>query len=74
MWTVEDYEHLEPSTWLQVKSHINLPEGRVFVLIPCSSADADPYRKEELKDRIIYNDGEYIVYGLENYMEYFGTE
>ena len=74
MWTVEDYEHLEPSTWLQVKSHINLPEGRVFVLIPCSSADADPYRKEELKDRIIYNDGEYIVYGLENYMEYFGAE
>ena len=72
MWTVEDYDHLEPSTWLQVKEHSNLPEGKVFVLIPCSSADSDPYRKEELKSKVIYNDGEYIVYGLNNYMEYFG--
>jgi len=72
MWTVEDYDHLEPSTWLQVKEHSKLPEGKVFVLIPCSSADTDPYRKEELKSKVIYNDGEYIVYGLNNYMEYFG--
>ena len=71
MWTVEDYDHLEPSTWLQEKSHLNLPEGKVFVLMPCSAADTDPYRKEELKNNVIYNDGEYIVYGFNNYMEYF---
>ena len=28
--------------------------------------------EEELKSKVIYNDGEYIVYGLNNYMEYFG--
>ncbi|MBR4581400.1 MAG: hypothetical protein IKO32_09220 [Lachnospiraceae bacterium] len=71
MWTVEDYEHLEPSTWLQEKSHINLPEGKVFILMPCSQADADPYRKQELKNRVLYNDGKYIVYGFDNYMQYF---
>lgn len=74
MWTVEDYEEFEPYEWLQVKEHSKLPEGKVFVLIPCSSADTDLHRKEALKSKVIYNDGEYIVYGLDNYMEYFSGE
>lgn len=71
MWTVEDYEKLEPYKWLQVKSHVNLPEGKVFVLMPCNEADLYRSRLEKLKNRVIYQDGEYIVYGFDNYMDYF---
>ena len=73
MWTVEDYVHLEPSTWLQPKSHMEMPAGKVFILIPCATAAEDPYRMEELGSKIIYNDGNYLIYGLNHYMEYYNA-
>ena len=71
MWTIENYDNFVPYEWLQEKSHMDFPEGKVFVLIPAPSVNPDDYRAQVLKDKIIYNDGEYIVYGLNNYLEYF---
>ena len=71
MWTVEKYEDMQPYAWLQEKDHLTFPEGKVFVLIPCATAYGDPYRSEVLKEKEIYNDGEYIVYGFDSYLDYY---
>ncbi len=74
MWTVEDYTALQPCEWLQVKSHMTLPKGKVFVLIPDVMANDGTERCEALKKYIIYDDGNYIVYGFNHYTEYFTVE
>ena len=71
MWSVENYDQLKPYEWLQEKSHLEYPEGKVFVLMPAGKAAENPYRTEELKNNEIYNDGKYIIYGFNHYMEYF---
>lgn len=71
MWTVEDYDAMQPYEWLQEKSHLTFPEGKVFLLVPSIAVNPDDYRSILLKDKVIYNDGTYIVYGLNDYMEIF---
>lgn len=67
MWTITSESSGQFSKWLQSKSHVNPPEGRVFILL---SGSVDKNNENEIVVRgngtLVYGVDAYCVYELED--------
>ncbi|MCH5249675.1 MAG: hypothetical protein J1E98_07070, partial [Lachnospiraceae bacterium] len=67
MWTVRDLKDISFQHWLQDKSHVYAPEGKVFVLI---YGVADRTKEFDIvvkgNGTLVYGDDTYSVYELED--------
>ena len=56
--------------WLQIKDHMsNKPSGKVFVLLSNEEYKSTPLKKYLNEDNVIYNSGNYIIFGYDSYEE-----
>ncbi len=66
--SVNDFDDLYE--WLQLKDHMsNKPTGKVFVLLSSSEYKSTLLKKYLSEDKVIYNSGNYIVFGYDSYEE-----
>ena len=67
MWTIEYDTDTEFYPWLQDKSHMNPPEGKVFILLSASAQNSkDNIIVVQGNGTLVYDDGSYSVYELED--------
>ena len=56
--------------WLQIKDHMsNKSSGKVFVLLSNEEYKSTPLKKYLNEDNVIYNSGNYIIFGYDSYEE-----
>ena len=67
MWTICNFDQLSISRWLQVKSHEQFPEGRVFLLLTNDEYDLFA---DDMEDYVVYRQGDYVVFGFEEGVDY----
>lgn len=67
MWTINESENTMFDHWLQDKSHVSPPEGKVFILL---EGDVDGNNENIIvvqgNGTLVYGDGSYCVYELED--------
>ena len=70
-WTVQNVNSMEPIAWLQEKSHVeNFPDDEFFVLMSASEFEDPMYQKPHVRERQVYNDGNFVLVVFDNYSQF----